>query len=801
TGVNGESLDSYITINGNGLVSAGDDVTEWYFTHPLGNYEPQEGQVSTTIRKAAITVTADAKSKTYGNADPALTYTVTSGQLYGSDGFTGELDRARGEFAGDYTINQHSLDAGGNYDITFVTGTFTIQKRAITVTAVAASKMYDDKTTATGTPTITSGSLVGHDTGYFSQSFATQHAGQNKSVVPSGYIDDANGGLNYQITFAPASVGTISQAPLTIAAVATSRFANGTTESNGTPVVTGLKGNDTASATQVYDTADPGVGKTLSISSYTISDGNSGNNYSVTTQDNTNGVLWGSNTDIRLTKVTGTGGNTISVSYSIGSNNSDPFTIAFVKSADETFDSVSDSTVNTYTVSDSSKLTIGTYTLVLTLGTDINLPGAGVADSADDYFLLAVADPNDDIDESGELTINSNNVAVFSGSYAMTGGSVVFHGASNNDNLSASVSGSTLTFTANGVSNTYSTADVSSLRVRTHGGTDLANFSNSTLPVYLAGGAGNDILYGGSSDDIIVGGAGNDQLVGNAGNDLYWFDATTAIGSDTVADSGGIDTFDYSGTTGIAVSVNLGLTTTQVVNANHSVTLNISAVIENANGGDGNDTLIGNASANVLNVNGGNDTLQGLDGADTLNGGNGNDTLDGGAGNDSLAGGAGNDRYIFSLTTTMGADTLTESTAGDSDTIDLTGSTANATLDLATSTTQVVSTLLTLTLNGASDGYFENATGGSGSDVLTGTSGVNVLMGGGGSDTLNGREGDDTMVGGAGNDSYLFDVDLELGTKTIDETGGGSDTFDFSLTTAESVYYDLGAGSPVVVSS
>ncbi|MFM9068290.1 MAG: YDG domain-containing protein, partial [Planctomycetota bacterium] len=313
TGVNGESLDSYITINGNGLVSAGNDVTEWYFTHPLGNYEPQEGQVSTTIRKAAITVTADAKSKTYGNADPALTYTVTSGQLYGSDGFTGELDRARGEFAGNYTINQHSLDAGGNYDITFVTGTFTIQKRAITVTAVAASKMYDDKTTATGTPTITSGSLVGNDTGYFSQSFATQHAGQNKSVVPSGYIDDANGGLNYQITFAPASVGTISQAPLTIAAVATSRFANGTTESNGTPVITGLKGNDTASATQVYDTADPGVGKTLSISSYTISDGNSGNNYSVTTQDNTNGILYGSNTDIRLTKVTGTGGNTISV--------------------------------------------------------------------------------------------------------------------------------------------------------------------------------------------------------------------------------------------------------------------------------------------------------------------------------------------------------------------------------------------------------------------------------------------------------------------------------------------------------
>ena len=41
-----------------------------------------------TINQRPITVTADAKSKTYGDSDPALTYKVTSGNLVGSDAFT-----------------------------------------------------------------------------------------------------------------------------------------------------------------------------------------------------------------------------------------------------------------------------------------------------------------------------------------------------------------------------------------------------------------------------------------------------------------------------------------------------------------------------------------------------------------------------------------------------------------------------------------------------------------------------------------------------------------------------------------
>ena len=46
-----------------------------------------------TIDARAVTVTANALSKTYGNANPALTYTVTAGNLVGSDAFTGSLSQ------------------------------------------------------------------------------------------------------------------------------------------------------------------------------------------------------------------------------------------------------------------------------------------------------------------------------------------------------------------------------------------------------------------------------------------------------------------------------------------------------------------------------------------------------------------------------------------------------------------------------------------------------------------------------------------------------------------------------------
>jgi filamentous hemagglutinin family protein len=95
------------------------------------------------ITQRPITVTADAKSKTYGETDPTLTWQVTSGNLVGSDSLTGALTRTAGENANSYTIDASAL-ANGNYLITKQNGALTISQRPIKVTADAKSKTYGE---------------------------------------------------------------------------------------------------------------------------------------------------------------------------------------------------------------------------------------------------------------------------------------------------------------------------------------------------------------------------------------------------------------------------------------------------------------------------------------------------------------------------------------------------------------------------------------------------------------------------------------------------------------------------------
>lgn len=79
----------------------------------------------------------------------------------------------------------------------------------------------------------------------------------------------------------------------------------------------------------------------------------------------------------------------------------------------------------------------------------------------------------------------------------------------------------------------------------------------------------------------------------------------------------------------------------------------------------------------------------------------------------------------------------------------------------------------------------ENATGGSGNDLIVGNDVANVLKGGSGNDSLKGLAGNDTVWGGSGNDTCYFLVDSTTCTVTYDATaeaylvvtaGGGTDT-------------------------
>lgn len=58
------------------------------------------------IDPAPITVTADSFTKGLNTPDPAFTYGVTSGQLFGADTLTGVLTLAAGETSGTYSVLQ-----------------------------------------------------------------------------------------------------------------------------------------------------------------------------------------------------------------------------------------------------------------------------------------------------------------------------------------------------------------------------------------------------------------------------------------------------------------------------------------------------------------------------------------------------------------------------------------------------------------------------------------------------------------------------------------------------------------------
>ena len=97
-----------------------------------------------TIAKRPVTVTANATTKVYGSADPALTYQITSGSLAFSDAFSGALTRDAGEDVGSYAIKQGTLALSGNYTLTYAGANLSITKASLTVTADNKFKYYND---------------------------------------------------------------------------------------------------------------------------------------------------------------------------------------------------------------------------------------------------------------------------------------------------------------------------------------------------------------------------------------------------------------------------------------------------------------------------------------------------------------------------------------------------------------------------------------------------------------------------------------------------------------------------------
>src|SRR5581483_5895339 len=134
------------------------------------------------------------------------------------------------------------------------------------------------------------------------------------------------------------------------------------------------------------------------------------------------------------------------------------------------------------------------------------------------------------------------------------------------------------------------------------------------------GGGGDDTLIGNDGDDTLIGGSGADVLLGGNGN----------------------DTVSYAGSTSGLIA---NLLTRSGVGGDAQGDTYTS--IENVVGSEGNDLLMGDASANRLDGGGGNDVVSAGAGDDTLVGGAGDDTLFGGTGADVLQGATGTDTATY----------------------------------------------------------------------------------------------------------------------------------------------------------
>ena len=255
---------------------------------------------SSTLAPAPLTITGlTGVDKVYdGTVAAGTTGTpayvgLQNGEVFSVSGTPGFTFADKNVGAGkSITVSGYTAPSG-NYTVSQPSGlTANITTKAVTVTAVTASKTYDGTIASAGTPTISPVLASGDTTTALSQSFNTKNVGTGKTLTPTITINDGNSGNNYSVTLANNTTGIITAKAVTVTAVTDSKTYDGTITSAATPTISpALASGDTTSVlSQSFNTKHVGTGKTLTPT-ITINDGNSGNNYSVTLANNTNGTI------------------------------------------------------------------------------------------------------------------------------------------------------------------------------------------------------------------------------------------------------------------------------------------------------------------------------------------------------------------------------------------------------------------------------------------------------------------------------------------------------------------------------
>ena len=202
-----------------------------------GNYE-FSGTKNFTIKKAAVTVKADDKTKEYSAADPELTAAVTG--LVANDKISYTLTREEGESAGTYEITPSGEAVQGNYSVVYESAVLTITDKTVSDPVITLSK---DAYTYAGTAcepevTVQQGNITIPESEY-----TVSYENNVNAGTATVTIKDEEGG-NYTVN--GTKTFTINKAAITVSASDIEKN-YGEDDPALTAGVSGLKGSDTES--------------------------------------------------------------------------------------------------------------------------------------------------------------------------------------------------------------------------------------------------------------------------------------------------------------------------------------------------------------------------------------------------------------------------------------------------------------------------------------------------------------------------------------------------------------------------
>jgi hypothetical protein len=190
------------------------------------NYTISYASGTLSVNAAALTITAVSTSKLYGAAVPALTASY-SGFVNGDTASslttppTLATTATAASPVGSYMITASGA-ASPNYTISYASGTLTVNKAVLTITAVSTSKLY-----GAAVPALTA-SYSGFVNGDTASSLTTPPSLSTTATAASSvgsYMITASGAAspNYTISYASGTL-TVNAAALTITAVSTSKL-------------------------------------------------------------------------------------------------------------------------------------------------------------------------------------------------------------------------------------------------------------------------------------------------------------------------------------------------------------------------------------------------------------------------------------------------------------------------------------------------------------------------------------------------------------------------------------------------